>query len=185
MEFSSFSSSILDAILFRFEVTCIWVTIIQRFFSWSKSFLYSQLSLFCRTEHWDERRKRQDFEVHVKVDDRSICREEMEAVMGKLGIFCNPEGEKLQERLCSEEISGMFEEKEPSLEELNEAFLVFDVNRDGFIDAEELQRVLRILGFRQGTGIEDCRKMISCHDENGDGSIDFNEFVKFAENCLS
>lgn len=184
-----FSSSILDDIL-RFQVICMWVTIIQGFFSRSMSFFQSQFSFFCNTELWAER-KSQDFEVpsrplsqNVKVDDRSLCREDMETVMERLGIFCNPEGEKLQERLRPEELAGLFEEKEPSLEELKEAFLVFDANRDGFIDAKELQRVLLNLGFRQGTGIEDCKKMISSHDENRDGRIDFNEFVKFTENCL-
>lgn len=190
-----FSSSILDDIL-GFEITCRWLTIIQAFFSWSISLLQSQFIFFCKTEPWAERNnKSQDYDVpsrpltqqtvNYMVDQRSLCREEMEAVMGRLGIFCYPEEERLQERLCPEDLSGLFEDKEPSLEELNEAFLVFDVNRDGFIDADELQRVLHLLGFNQATGIQDCKKMITSYDENGDGRIDFNEFVKFSENCLS
>lgn len=169
-----------------------WVAIIRGFFSRSISFLRSRFSFCSSSELWAER-KSQGFEVpsrplsqNVKVDDGScLRRDEMEAVMERLGIFCHLEGEKLQERLRPDDVSGLFEEKEPSLEELNEAFLVYDVNKDGFIDASELQRVLRLLGFRQGTGIEDCKKMIRSYDENGDGRIDFKEFVKFTEKCLS
>lgn len=103
-------------------------------------------------------------------------------VMEKLGIFCSPEGEELQEWFGSNELSGLFDEKEPSLEEVKEAFDVFDENRDGFIDAGELQTVLCILGLKEGKQLENCKKMIRTFDENRDGRIDFNEFVKFMEN---
>ena len=58
---------------------------------------------------------------------------------------------------------------------------MFDVNKDGFIDAEELQRVLCALRFDEGRGIADCKSMIRNFDRNGDGKIDFQEFVKFME----
>ncbi|KAK9188953.1 hypothetical protein WN944_020358 [Citrus x changshan-huyou] len=78
----------------------------------------------------------------------------------------------------------LFEEKEPSLEEVKDAFDVFDENKDGFIDALELQRVLCILGMKEGFQLENCKKMIKTFDENGDGSIDFKEFVKFMESSF-
>ena len=67
--------------------------------------------------------------------------------MTRLGIFRNPESEKLQ-RLGSDDILSLFEEKEPGLDEVKEAFDVFDENRDGFLDAREIQRVLCTLGFK-------------------------------------
>ncbi|ESR56647.1 hypothetical protein CICLE_v10024475mg, partial [Citrus x clementina] len=84
----------------------------------------------------------------------------------------------------SRELSRLFEEKEPSLEEVKDAFDVFDENKDGFIDALELQRVLCILGMKEGFQLENCKKMIKTFDENGDGSIDFKEFVKFMESSF-
>ncbi|XP_039068300.1 probable calcium-binding protein CML46 [Hibiscus syriacus] len=101
-----------------------------------------------------------------------VCREDVEKVMGNLGIFCSKE---------SDELCRLFEEEEPSLEELKEAFDVFDVNKDGFIDAQELQRVVCVLGLKEGLKIENCNKMINKFDVNSDGRIDFQEFVKLME----
>ncbi|KAL5582268.1 hypothetical protein UlMin_014710 [Ulmus minor] len=119
-----------------------------------------------------------------KKDDGSLDREDAKMVMGKLGIFCSPESEELQESFGSDEISKLFDEEEPSLEEMKEAFNVFDENRDGFIDAKELQRVLCSLGLKDGSRLEDCKKMIRTFDQNRDEMIDFNEFVKFMENIF-
>jgi calmodulin len=58
---------------------------------------------------------------------------------------------------------------------------VFDENKDGFIDAKELQRVLSALGLKDRAAMDDCKKMIRVFDENDDGRIDFDEFVKFME----
>lgn len=78
----------------------------------------------------------------------------------------------------------MFEEVNPSLGEVKEAFEVFDLDRDGFIDAEELQRVVCSLGFKEGLEIGNCRRMIALGDEDGDGRIDFQEFLRFMERNL-
>ncbi|XP_043704856.1 probable calcium-binding protein CML46 isoform X2 [Telopea speciosissima] len=115
-----------------------------------------------------------------KVDDGKLCRG-VEMVMEKLGISCDPDGEKLQERLGLDGLSLLFEEKEPTSEELKEAFEVFDENRDGYIDAEELRRVLCDLGFMEGLELEECKRMIASFDTNGDGRIDFTEFAKIME----
>uniref|UniRef100_A0A5B6Z019 Putative calcium-binding protein CML45 n=1 Tax=Davidia involucrata TaxID=16924 RepID=A0A5B6Z019_DAVIN len=136
-------------------------------------------------------KKKQDFQLpdqkqssfKEKTDDGNLCREDVEMVMERLGIVCHSEGEKLQERLGSSDLSQLFEE-EPSLDEVKEAFDVFDENRDGFVDARELQRVLRVLGFKEGLEMDKCRRMIGSFDENGDGKIDFNEFLKFMENSF-
>ncbi|KAL9293131.1 putative calcium-binding protein CML45 [Arabidopsis thaliana] len=100
-------------------------------------------------------------------------------VMRSLGLFYNDD--QLQEQYSAKEVSSLFEEKEASLEEVKQAFDVFDENKDGFIDAIELQRVLTILGFKQGSYLDNCLVMIRSLDGNKDGKIDFNEFVKFME----
>ncbi|GMJ00008.1 hypothetical protein HRI_003670000 [Hibiscus trionum] len=78
-------------------------------------------------------------------------------------------------------IGGLFEEEEPSLMEAKDAFDVFDEKKDGFIDAEELRNALVSLGFVKEAEEDECEKMIKGFDENFDGRIDFNEFVKVLE----
>lgn len=60
------------------------------------------------------------------------------------------------------------------LENLKEAFCVFDIDKNGSISAEELQKVLGRL--EESCTIEECRKMISGVDVDGDGMISFDEF---------
>ncbi|KAJ9173278.1 hypothetical protein P3X46_016430 [Hevea brasiliensis] len=152
--------------------------------------LRSKIS-FNNSKVWEEN-KNKDSEssnqqrfLNNKRDDWNLCREEVEMVMGQLGLFCSLESEELKESMGSDDLSQLFDEKEPSLEEVKEAFDVFDENRDGFIDAEELQRVLQKLGLKEGFTLDNCRKMISACDENRDGRIDFTEFVKFMEHIFS
>ncbi|CAI0438267.1 unnamed protein product [Linum tenue] len=113
-----------------------------------------------------------------------ISREDVEVVMGKLGYFCDPEGQQLKQSMGADQLLELFDEKEPSLEEVKEAFEVFDVNRDGFIDETELQRVMCQLGLKEGVELESCKKMIGAFDVNGDGRIDFCEFVKFMDHSF-
>ncbi|KAF8041458.1 hypothetical protein BT93_A0149 [Corymbia citriodora subsp. variegata] len=127
----------------------------------------------------------------------SVYREDVEVVMGKLGLFCSHESSDGDSELISRDrpmscdgISRVFKEEAASVEEVREAFYVFDVNRDQFIDTKELQRVLCALGFDkrggEGGGLEeDCERMIRVFDEDGDGRIDFQEFVKLVEKCFS
>ncbi|MCD7461544.1 putative calcium-binding protein cml25 [Datura stramonium] len=60
------------------------------------------------------------------------------------------------------------------MENLRDAFSVFDVDRNGSISAEELQKVMKSLG--EECSLEECRKMIGGVDCDGDGMIDFEEF---------
>ncbi|KAL0911584.1 hypothetical protein M5K25_019737 [Dendrobium thyrsiflorum] len=75
----------------------------------------------------------------------------------------------------------LLEEKEASLEELEEAFAVFDEDGDGVISADELRNVLKRLGFTEGIGLEECRGMICNYDLDGDGRIGFKEFKSLLE----
>ncbi|XP_043707329.1 probable calcium-binding protein CML46 [Telopea speciosissima] len=166
-----------------FQRILIWVFRIQRFYSSSLSLLQSKHGFVLEqskgSKVWSEMTK-QNLEQR---DDGKLCRGEVEKMMENLGIFVSKDDEKLQERLGLEELSALFEE-EPSIEEVKEAFDVFDENKDGFIDASELQRVICSLGFGVGSEVEDCRRMIKTFDMNGDEKIDFGEFVKFMENSF-
>ncbi|KAK8713751.1 hypothetical protein V6N13_148961 [Hibiscus sabdariffa] len=61
-------------------------------------------------------------------------------------------------------------------EDMLEAFNVFDQNKDGFITFEELSSVLLSLGLKQGRALEDCQRMITKVDADGDGRVNFIEF---------
>ncbi|CAN8233104.1 unnamed protein product [Cochlearia groenlandica] len=118
----------------------------------------------------------------IKNKDLALLRDDVEMVMKSLGFYTEQESD---EQYNFEELSNIFQEKEPSLEEVKQAFDVFDENRDGFIDPIELQRVMTILGLKQGSKLENCRRMIRSFDGNKDERIDFNGFVKFMENSYS
>ncbi|XP_057483720.1 calmodulin-2/4-like [Actinidia eriantha] len=63
-----------------------------------------------------------------------------------------------------------------SEEELKEAFRVFDKDLNGFISAADLSRVMTNLGEKLTD--EDIDKMIREADVDGDGQINYEEFVK-------
>ncbi|XP_004503360.1 probable calcium-binding protein CML25 [Cicer arietinum] len=60
------------------------------------------------------------------------------------------------------------------LENLKDAFAVFDMDGNGSITAEELNTVMRSLG--EECSLAECRRMIGGVDSDGDGMIDFEEF---------
>lgn len=127
--------------------------------------------------------KKQEARFDDETDESCfLLGKEVNMVMERLGIEKHGflEGEEEKKKWGCGEISRVFEEEEEEvrLEEVREAFGVFDEDRDGFIDAGELQRVLLALGFKQGVELKACGKMIRVFDDNGDGKIDFHEFVK-------
>lgn len=83
-----------------------------------------------------------------------------------------------------EKIDGLFEEAEPSLEEVKAAFALFDKNEDGFIDASELRNVLCGLSLAEASEAE-CTNMITSFDDDKDGRIDFCEFLKLLDRSFS
>ncbi|KAG6398860.1 hypothetical protein SASPL_140331 [Salvia splendens] len=87
--------------------------------------------------------------------------------------------------LGEEDFVGLFKEEEPSFEEIKETFIVFDVDEDGFVGAEDLQRVFLSLGLKEGCSLDECKYMIKRFDVNGDGLIDFQEFVSLMYKCLA
>ncbi|KAK9147584.1 hypothetical protein Scep_006341 [Stephania cephalantha] len=60
-------------------------------------------------------------------------------------------------------------------DELMDAFMVFDCDKNGFISAKELRRVLVSLGHDECT-LKECKLMIRGVDRDGDGQVSFEEF---------
>ncbi|KAL5076082.1 hypothetical protein RYX36_015066 [Vicia faba] len=129
---------------------------------------------------------------------------EMEKVFNKLDTNCDGKisisdlrsvMEKLGQPATDEEIKTMIREfddgesitlqefidlsitnvdSDEEVDNLRDAFSVFDVDEDGFITAEELETMMKILG--EDSSLAECRKMIGGLDSNGDGRIDLEEF---------
>ncbi|KAG1338876.1 putative Calmodulin-like protein 7 [Cocos nucifera] len=121
--------------------------------------------------------------------ERVVCgAHDVEMVMKRLGLWNSEEeiddeecGGKCKDCMLMDEAYILLEEKEANLEELEEAFAVFDENGDGLISAKELRSVMQKLGFEEGKELEDCNKMLRAYDEDGDGKINFEEFKNMLE----
>ncbi|KAJ7967454.1 Calmodulin-like protein 1 [Quillaja saponaria] len=59
--------------------------------------------------------------------------------------------------------------------DIQNAFRTFDLNGDGKISAEEVLELLRRLGER--CNLEDCRRMVTAVDVDGDGMVNMDEFM--------
>merc|ERR1712060_465344 len=64
---------------------------------------------------------------------------------------------------------------EEQIEEIREAFNLFDADNSGAIDVRELKAAMRALGFEVKK--EELKKMISDIDNDGNGSIEFGENI--------
>merc|ERR1712166_642631 len=81
----------------------------------------------------------------------------------KMSRRAAPKGKKKNAGLSDEQI-----------EEIREAFVLFDADNSGAIDVRELKAAMRALGFEVKK--EELKKMISDIDNDGNGDIDFQEF---------
>jgi len=66
--------------------------------------------------------------------------------------------------------------------ELEEQFRIVDLNKDGFIDAEELKKVMKNLGMKHSD--EEISLMIEHADINGSGKIEEDDFMKVMSDYL-
>ncbi|KAG1338224.1 calmodulin-like protein 2 [Cocos nucifera] len=123
-------------------------------------------------------------------DSQELRYDDIKVIMNRLGIagwrsdgvLDGGELDKCKECGLMEGIHTLLKEKEASLEDLEEAFYVFDRNEDGFICPKELWSVLRRLGL-EGISLGDCERMITVFDEDGDGRINFREFNSLLESA--
>merc|ERR1712025_47004 len=65
---------------------------------------------------------------------------------------------------------------EEQLDEVREAFGLFDADASGSIDVRELKAAMRSLGFEVKN--EELKKMVSDIDGDGNGTIEFAEFLE-------
>ncbi|WCJ41341.1 Calmodulin-like protein 5 [Euphorbia peplus] len=131
------------------------------------------------------------FQMFDKNGDGRITKSELNNSLENMGIFI-PDKE-LTQMIENIDVDGdgcvdidefrdlyssILDEKDAAEEEnMKEAFDVFDQNGDGFISVDELKSVLAALGLKQGRSLEDCKSMINKVDVDGDGRVNFNEFM--------
>jgi len=131
------------------------------------------------------------FEALDKNKDGVITTEELGEVMRSLGQ--DPSTSELQDLINEldadhsgavdfDEFLKMMSSKATHFDtqtELRNAFAVFDRDGSGTIDASEIGNVLKAMGEDLTDG--DIEEMISQADVDKNGTIDFDEFVKFME----
>ncbi|OWF37060.1 Calmodulin [Mizuhopecten yessoensis] len=132
------------------------------------------------------------FRVFDKDGDGTVSADELGTVMRSLGE--NPTEEELEALVLEVDTDGngtiefdefvrMMKKKDAnkgSPEEIFEAFKVFDRENRGFITADELRHIMTNLGDKLPD--EDVDEMIELADLDGDGTIEYEEFVKMLAN---
>merc|ERR1711898_75185 len=128
------------------------------------------------------------FSLFDKDGDGTITPKELGTVMRSLGQ--NPTEAELQDMINEVDVDGSGTIDFPeflnlmarkmkdtdSEEEIKEAFKVFDKDGNGFISAAELRHIMTNLGEKLTD--EEVDEMIREADIDGDGQINYDEFVK-------
>ncbi|OCL00910.1 calmodulin [Cenococcum geophilum 1.58] len=131
---------------------------------------------------------RQAFAAFDKDGNGEITSEELGEMMRSLGL--EPSETELQDIINEvdldntgsidfDEFVTMMAKRVPKVDaetELRQAFKVFDRDGSGSIDTEELRHVMKSLG--ENLTDEQIDEMIREADKDGDGTVDYNEFVQ-------
>ncbi|CAN7063152.1 unnamed protein product [Brassica rapa subsp. trilocularis] len=135
------------------------------------------------------------FQTFDKNGDGRITKTELNDSLENLGIYI-PDKELTQmihnidangdgcvdidefESLYSSIVDEHRKDGETEEEDMKDAFNVFDQDGDGFITVEELKSVMGSLGLKQGKTLEGCKKMIMQVDGDGDGRVNYKEFLQ-------
>ncbi|VUZ56472.1 unnamed protein product [Hymenolepis diminuta] len=128
------------------------------------------------------------FALFDKDGNGSISRGELKYLMTSLGQ--NPTRENIKKMIDEVDVDGnglidfdeflklmkkKIDDCQPE-RELKEAFQVFDMNGDGYITQTELMRTME--GFGERVSRRESVDMIRHADIDGDGRVDYEEFVK-------
>ncbi|XP_033508962.1 probable calcium-binding protein CML45 [Nicotiana tomentosiformis] len=170
-----FNSTMLSCMILGLVIT------FQEFRSCSSSIFRAILLVFTpyKKSETSSKSKNCGPEIVTTNNEALLEEDDVEIVLDTLMIFCN-QNEDDFDKVGLAEVFDSFDETETSLEEVKEAFNMFDGNGDGYIDANELKKVICKMGFLEFS-LEDCQRMIVPFDVNTDGKIEFAEFLKLLE----
>ncbi|VVB03231.1 unnamed protein product [Arabis nemorensis] len=147
------------------------------------------------TKRTDPAELKRVFQMFDKNGDGRITKEELNDSLENLGIYI-PDKDLTQmihkidangdgcvdidefESLYSSIVDERRNDGETEEDDMKEAFNVFDQDGDGFITVEELKSVMASLGLKQGKTLEGCKKMIMQVDADGDGRVNYKEFLQ-------
>jgi len=120
----------------------------------------------------------------------SIDRKELVSVCEKLGVVLTPQDvENMMKHVDKDKSDTIdfdefidimldIENQAPAHreQELLDAFNVFDINNDGYISKDELRQVMKKIDTHITE--EELNDMIEAIDEDGDGQVNYEEFIK-------
>ncbi|KAF8008140.1 hypothetical protein BT93_K1970 [Corymbia citriodora subsp. variegata] len=116
----------------------------------------------------------EEFAEIIQLLDRSPSEKELQDMIDKATTADGNRAIEFAKLLGS--MTNDIKEATDEEEELKEAFKVFDKDQDGYISPSELRHVMINLGEKLTE--EEVQQMISEADMDGDGQVDFEEFVK-------
>mmetsp|Transcript_82484 Transcript_82484/g.260385 ORF Transcript_82484/g.260385 Transcript_82484/m.260385 type:complete len:154 (+) Transcript_82484:108-569(+) len=131
------------------------------------------------------------FELFDKDRDGAIAAEEFGVIMRSLGRNLTADELKAMIAEVDGEGSGRVQfpqflgcvatklQENDSIEEMREAFTVFDRDKSGSVTANELKHVMNSLG-EQVTN-EEVEAMVKEADADGDGQLSFEDFLQFIQ----